>query len=99
MKNPEAVLAVKFNTRHSAGELRNVCQEDIEIFRGVPGLVQKYYVAEESTGAVSGIYLFETKNARTAFWTSELAKTIPARYAIIPETLRVEEYDMTMVLN
>ena len=99
MKNAEAVLAVKFNSTHSAEELMNVCQEDLETFRSVPGLLQKYYIAEEFTGALSGIYIFENKNARAAFWTSELAKNIPTRYGVIPDTLSVEQYDMAIVLN
>lgn len=99
MKNAESVLSVKFNSTHSAEKLINVCQEDLEIFRNVPGLLQKYYIAEESTGALSGIYIFETKSAREAFWSSELAKNIPARYGVIPESLRVEQYDMAIVLN
>lgn len=99
MKNAESVLSVKFNSTHSAEKLINVCQEDLEIFRNVPGLLQKYYIAEESTGALSGIYIFETKSAREAFWDSELAKNIPARYGVIPETLRVEQYEMAIVLN
>lgn len=99
MKNAEAVLSVKFNSTHSVEELMNVCQEDLEIFRSVPGLLQKYYMAEELTGAISGIYIFETKSDRAAFWTSELTKDIPTRYGVIPETLRVEQYDMALVLN
>jgi hypothetical protein len=99
MKNAEAVLSVKFKSTHSPEKLMTVCQEDLEIFRNVPGLLQKYYIAEELTGALSGIYIFETKNARTAFWTSELAKNIPTRYGVIPDTLRVEQYDMAIVLN
>ena len=74
-------------------------QEDLEIFRSVPGLLQKYYITEEFTGAISGIYIFETKRARESFWTSELAKNIPARYGVILNTLRVEQYDMAIVLN
>jgi len=99
MKKAESVLSVKFKSSFSPEDLNKVCQEDLEIFRNVPGLVQKYYIAEESTGAISGIYLFETKSARASFWTSELAQKIPVRYGIIPETLRVEEYDMAIVLN
>jgi hypothetical protein len=79
--------------------LINVCQEDLETFRSVPGLLQKYYLAEEFTGAISGVYIFETKSARAAFWASELAKNIPARYGVIPDTLRVEQYEMAIVLN
>jgi hypothetical protein len=99
MKNAESVLSVKFNSTFSPEKLIHVCQEDLETFRTVPGLLQKYYLAEESTGAISGIYIFESESARTTFWSSELGKTIPTRYGVIPETLRVEQYDMAIVLN
>lgn len=99
MKNATAVLSVKFNSSHSPEKLMEVCHEDLNVFRNVPGLIQKYYIAEETTGAISGIYLFETKSARGAFWTSELAAEIPERYGVIAESLRVEEYDMAIVLN
>lgn len=99
MKNEEAVLSVKFNSKLSPDELINVCVEDLEDFRNVPGLIQKYYITEELTGAISGIYIFENKSARAAFWSSELAKKIPERYFVIPETLRVEQYEMAIVLN
>jgi hypothetical protein len=99
MKNAEAVLSVKFNSTHSYDELMNICEADLETFRGVPGLIQKYYFAEELTGAISGIYVFENKSARAAFWSSELAKNIPTRYGVIADTLRVEQYEMAVVLN
>lgn len=99
MKNAAAVLLVKFNSTFKADELMKICHQDLETFRSVPGLIQKYYIAEELTGAISGFYLFETQSARAAFWTSDLAKNIPARYGVIPATLRVEQYDMAIVLN
>ncbi len=99
MKNAEAVLSVKFKSTFSAELLLNVCKQNLEDFRNVPGLIQKYYIAEEGTGALSGFYIFETKSARAAFWTSELAKNIPAQYGVIAETLRVEQYDVAIVLN
>lgn len=73
--------------------------QDLEAFRKVPGLLQKYYLAEESTGAISGIYIFESKTARASFWESSLAKNIPARYRVKPDTLRVEQFEMSIVLN
>ena len=99
MKNAESVLSVKFNSTHSYEKLMSICQEDLEIFRNVPGLIQKYYIAEEGTGALSGFYIFETKSAREAFWNSDLAKSIPARYGVNPDTLRVENFDMAIVMN
>jgi hypothetical protein len=99
MKKAASVLLVKFNSTLNAEKLINVCQEDLQVFRNVPGLLQKYYIAEESTGAISGFYIFDTKNDREVFWNSDLAKNIPARYGVIPETLRVEQYEMAIVLN
>jgi hypothetical protein len=99
MKNPEAVLVVKFNSTFDAEELSKAIHNDLETFRNVPGLIQKYYVAEEQTGALGGIYIFETENARSSFWKSDLAKSIPTRYGVVPESLRVEQFEMAVVLN
>jgi hypothetical protein len=99
MKKAQAVLSVKFNSSLEPDKLLRACQKDLQVFREVPGLIQKYYVAEEFTGALSGIYLFTNKKTRAAFWTSDLAKSIGVRYGVIKETLRVEEYDMAIVLN
>ena len=99
MKNAQAVLSVKFNSSHSLADLQNTCQADLEKFRDVPGPMQKYYLLEEATGAISGVYFFEDKNARAAFWASELAASIPSRYLVVPGTLRAEEYDIAIVLN
>ena len=99
MKNAEAVLLVKFNSTLEAEKLLKATRDDLEKFRNIPGLIQKYFIAEEQTGALSGIYIFETKNARSSYWKSDLAKSIPARYGVIPESLRVEQYEVTIVLN
>ena len=99
MKNVQSLLLVKFNSTHSEEKLMNICREDLEIFRNVPGLIQKYYVIEETTGAISGIYVFKNKNAKEIFWNSDLAKSIPLRYGVIPATLRVENFDMAIVMN
>jgi hypothetical protein len=99
MKDAESVLIIKFNTSHSHSKLSDISVDDLEMFREVPGLLQKYYVTEELGTGVCGVYIFESRSARAAFWTSELAKQIPARYGVLPETLRVEIYEMTLVLN
>jgi len=99
MKNAEAVLSVKFQSSFGAEELMTICSEDLEAFRDVPGLIQKYYLSEVSTGAISGIYVFDNQDSRKDFLSSELASYIPVRYGVLPDTLRVEQYDMSIVLN
>jgi hypothetical protein len=99
MKSAEAILSVKFKSNLSPQRLIKACKNDLETFRNVPGLLQKYYVAEETTGAISEFYIFENTHARTAFWNSDLAKSIVTRYGAIADSLRVEEYEMVIVLN
>jgi hypothetical protein len=99
MKNAEAVLSVKFSSTFDSQLLMETLQVDLDTFREVPGLIEKYYLEEEGTRAISGIYLFQSKSSRAAFLSSELAKNIPSRYGVIPDTLRIEQYDVAIVLN
>lgn len=99
MKSAEAILSVKFKSTLDPVSLMEACEGELEAFKNVPGLLQKYYISEESTGALSGFYIFENTNARTAFMESKLAKNIPSRYGVIQNTLRVEQYEMALVLH
>lgn len=99
MNKVASVLVVKFNSSHNPQNLMTACENGLDTFRNVPGLIQKYYISEEETGALSGIYLFSSKAARETFWTSDIAKAIPAKYGVIPDSLRVEKYEMAIVLN
>ena len=99
MQNATSVLSVKFQSSLAPEVLAKTCQEGLDTFRCIPGLIQKYYIMEEETGAISGIYLFTTADSRDAFWKSDLAKTIPAEYGVILESLRVEKYQVAIILN
>ena len=99
MNNVASVLVVKFQSNLSQEKLMETCHKQLGMFRSVPGLIQKYYIAEEETGAISGIYLFSSKSDREAFWTSDLAKTIPSKYGVIAQSKRVEKYEMAIILN
>jgi hypothetical protein len=65
-------------------------------FLEVPGLVQKFYGRDESTGNVCGIYFFEDQSALAAYRETELAKTIPTAYEA--KTVRSEIYDVLFPL-
>jgi hypothetical protein len=99
MKTAEAILSVKFNSTYSLEELNDIFISDLKTFRSVAGLIQKYFIADECKQTICAIYLFETKTARAAFRISDLAKGLPARYGIIPDTLQAEYYDILIVLN
>jgi len=96
MKKLKAVLSVRFESNFDFEKLLQLFQLHLEDFKKVPGLLQKYYLSDENSDTVGGIYVFENKDARAAFWNSALAKAIPATYSVKMETLRVEELEVTI---
>jgi hypothetical protein len=87
-----AVLFVRVKSNLDFEELERRLQERRPHFREVPGLVQKIYGRDESTGAMCGIYFFEDQAALSAFRETELARTIPAAYEA--EEVRPEVYEV-----
>jgi hypothetical protein len=99
MKTADALLCVRFNSNYSLEELNEIYLADLDTFRSVPGLVQKYFITEEYSDAISSIYLFESKTTRSAFSASDHARELPSRYKMIPDSIRVEYYNMLIVLH
>lgn len=60
---------------HPEEVIRNF-KERAAKYREIKGLVQKYYVHDESSGEFGGIYLFDTKENMEAFSNSDVAKSI-----------------------
>lgn len=86
------VLFVRIKSDLVPEELERRLIERRPRFKEVPGLIQKFYGRDESTGDVCGIYLFENKEALTAFRETELAKTIPTAYEA--KEIRREAYEV-----
>jgi hypothetical protein len=91
------VLFVRAQSKLDPEELDARLLERRPRFLEVPGLLQKIYGRDESTGAVCGIYFFETRIALDDFRETELAKTIPTAYEVTD--MRVETYDVLYPLH
>jgi hypothetical protein len=92
-----AILFVRVKSDLDAKELERRLLERRPRFHEVPGLVQKIYGRDETTGDVCGIYFFEDLAALTAFRDSELGQTIPTAYEAL-ETRR-EIYEVLYPLH
>ncbi len=91
-----AILFVRVKSSLDPEELDRRIVERRPRFLEVPGLVQKFYGRDESTGDVCGIYFFEDQSALAAFRETELAKTIPTAYEA--KEVRPEIYDVLFPL-
>ena len=92
-----AILFVRIKSRLEAKEFERRLLERRARFLEVPGLVQKIYGRDSTTGDVCGIYFFENQAALSAFRETELAKTIPAAYDAVD--VRREVYDVLYPLR
>ena len=83
---------VRFITRLPKEEVQRLFEERAPRYREVPGLLQKYYGYEPSSGAFCGCYIFDSEESRQAFRRSELSQTIPEVYKV--DETRVEGYEV-----
>ena len=74
------ILFVRVKSDLDPEELERRALERRPRFREVPGLVQKIYGRDESSGDWCGIYFFENLERLAAFRETELARSIPEAY-------------------
>ncbi len=79
-------------------EMERRYKERLPEFRKFPGLLQKYYSYDESTGEWAGIYLWDTEESLAAYLESDLRKSIPAAYELT-QAPRIERYPIVDVLR
>ena len=92
-----AVLFVRVRSNLDEEELERRLLERRPRFLEVPGLLQKIYGRDRATGAVCGIYFFDSAKALAAFRDTELARTIPEAYEVLE--FRPEAYDLLYPLR
>jgi hypothetical protein len=92
-----AILFVRVKSALDPEELERRLIERRPRFRDVPGLIQKIYARDSSTGDVCGIYFFEDRDSLADFSETALAKTIPAAYEA--KEIRREIYDVLYPLH
>ena len=63
-------------------------EERADKYREVKGLLQKYYVHDESSGEFGGVYIFDSKESLEAFRNSDLAKSIGDVYKYLESPTR-----------
>jgi heme-degrading monooxygenase HmoA len=92
------IQVVKFKTVLSDAEVQRLFKERAPQYRGLSGLVQKYYVRENQTGAYGGIYLWDSAESLRAFRESDLARSIPEAYHVTGQP-RAEVFEMILTLR
>lgn len=82
MAHPTLVLLVRFKSALSLDEVMKVAESRADEFRALTGLQQKYYLYDEISGEVGGLYLWESAEAFDQYRESELRASIASQYRV-----------------
>lgn len=74
---------VQFETSLSEDEVMTVAREREADYANTPGLLQKFYLKLGKPNHYGGFMIWDSPAALQAFRETELARSIPASYAVI----------------
>jgi heme-degrading monooxygenase HmoA len=89
---------VRFQSALSDAKVEEMFRARSPRYRGVEGLVQKYYLRYPDTGEHGAVYVWESREAISAFRESDLGRSIANVYHIEGEKV-VAEADVLLTLH
>lgn len=71
-------LKVIFKTKDqlSETEQRQLMSQLVKVYKNVPGIMQKFFLADPKTGEVGGFYAFENQKAVDEYLKSDVYKQV-----------------------
>jgi hypothetical protein len=92
------ILVVKFHSGLPYSEVRKLLDQRLPSVLLVPGLLQKYYARDSSTGDYVGVHVFDSQESLVRYRHSELSRSLPVAYAT-SEQPRVETFEVLFPLR
>ncbi len=89
---------VRFKSALEREEAEKIMKQRAPRFRRLPGLIQKFYGVEKSTGEFAGVYFWDSEESINEFRQSELAQTIAAEYKA-EDTPQIDLFDVISTLR
>ncbi len=80
-----AIVRFKLPKTVDLGEAQRLFEGSAPKYRGLAGLVRKYYLFDAASHTGGGVYLWESRAAADKVYTAEWRKMITERYGAEPE--------------
>lgn len=65
-------VCITFESELSLDKIESRFRERAQQFRDMDGLLQKFYIHDEESGRIGGIYVFDSEESRDALFESEI---------------------------
>ncbi|MEJ2738961.1 MAG: YdhR family protein [Dehalococcoidia bacterium] len=69
-------VAFRLKEQQSPEEQKKLMAQLVDIYKNVPGLKQKYFLADPKTGEAGGYYAFESQEALDGYLKSDIYKQV-----------------------
>ena len=92
------VSLVRFKSGLSDDAVQATFEKRANLYRAVPGLVEKIYVRFRDSGEFGAVYVWDSEEALISFRGTELARTIPEVYEV-EEGVEAELADVCLVVR
>jgi heme-degrading monooxygenase HmoA len=66
------LVCITFESESSLEEIESRFRERAPQFRDMDGLLQKFYVRDEESGRIGGVYVFDSEESRDALFESDI---------------------------
>jgi hypothetical protein len=91
-----AIVRFKLPATVDAAKAAELFEGSAPKYRGLAGLIRKYYLFDAETHTGGGCYLWESREAADRVYTSEWRKMITERYGAPPE---ISYFDTPVVVD
>ena len=76
------IVSITYESELNVDDIESLFKERSDNFREMEGLIQKYYLHDEESGRVGGIYVFDSKESRDALFESDIHSSLRDAYDV-----------------
>jgi len=91
------IVTFQYGDDFDRAKLEGVARDSAHMFEGLPGLRSKMFTLDEQSRRAVNVYVWETQEQATGFFTPELVETATAFYGIPPTS--VESFEVVGVVD
>lgn len=90
------IVFITYESEFDVDEVESLFRERSQKYREMDGLLQKFYLHDEESGRVGGIYVFDSGESADGFFESDIHSTLREAYKL--RDIEIETYHVMFPL-
>lgn len=91
------IVIITYEPELDFDEVESLLRKSTETYRDMGGLLQKFYLHDEESGRVGGVYVFDSKESADRLLESDIRSNLQEAYKT--PTVDIERYDVMFPLH